>query len=117
TTYAPGDSLLLFTDGIFETRAPGGPETWGEENLRSGFVRHGRHAPRDQVAAILGEAADFRGVRDFEDDVSVLVARLGAPRPSFREKPEPPTRARAAQPNSPRLVQAREGTRARKRPR
>ena len=69
------------------------------------------------MAAILGEAADFRGVRDVEDDVSLLVARLGAPRPSFREEPEPPKRARAAQPNSPQLVQAREGTRAQKRPR
>ena len=88
TTYAPGDSLLLFTDGIYEIRAPGGPEIWGEENLRSGFVRHGRHAPEDVMAAILGEAARFRGVRDFEDDVSLLVARLGDSPPSFREPSE-----------------------------
>jgi serine phosphatase RsbU (regulator of sigma subunit) len=106
TSYAPGDSLLLFTDGIVETRAPGGPETWGEENLRSGFVRHGRHAPGDVVAAILGEAADFRGVRDFEDDVSLLVARLGVPRPSFRETSEPPFRV-APGPEGP--PQASEG--------
>jgi sigma-B regulation protein RsbU (phosphoserine phosphatase) len=116
TTYAPGDSLLLFTDGIFEARAPGGSEIWGEDNVRSGFMRHGRRAPGDVVAAILGDAADFRGVRDFEDDVSLLVARLGVPRPSFHETSEPPERAHAAQPDSAGL-QARAGTSARKRPR
>ncbi|MHC4849225.1 MAG: PP2C family protein-serine/threonine phosphatase [Planctomycetota bacterium] len=84
TTYAPGDSLLLFTDGIFETRAPGRPGVWGEENLRAGFVRHSRRAPGDLIAAILGEAKEFRGAPDFEDDVSLLVARLGASRPSER---------------------------------
>jgi serine phosphatase RsbU (regulator of sigma subunit) len=85
TTYAPGDSLLLFTDGIFETRAPGRPGIWGEENLRAGFERHALHAPEDAVAAILGEAIDFCGIREFDDDVSLLVARLGVPRNSSRE--------------------------------
>jgi serine phosphatase RsbU (regulator of sigma subunit) len=117
TTYAPGDSLLLFTDGIFETRARGGSETWGEENLRAGFVRHGLHAPGDMMAAILAEATDFHGGRDFADDVSLLVARLGVPRPSFRDTSEPPERASAAQPDSAGLVQARDGARARQRPR
>jgi hypothetical protein len=58
------------------------------------------------VAAILGEAADFRGVRDFEDDVSLLVARLGVPRPSFRETSELPFRV-APGPEGP--PQASEG--------
>ena len=89
TTYAPGDSLLLFTDGVFEARAPGTPQSWGEENLLSGFLRHGRRAPGDVVAAILSEAKDFRGVPDFDDDVSLLVARLGVPRPSVNETSEP----------------------------
>jgi len=51
------------------------------------------------------------------DDVSLLVARLGVPRPSVRETSEPPERADAVQPNFARLVHAREGTRAPKRPR
>ena len=89
TTYADGDSLLLFTDGIFEARAPGKPEMWGEERLRSGFLCHTRHAPGDVVAAILEEAVGFRGVRDFDDDVSLLVAHLGVPRSSFREPSGP----------------------------
>jgi serine phosphatase RsbU (regulator of sigma subunit) len=76
-TYAAGDSLLLFTDGVCEIRAPGHPQFWGEESLRSAFMRHSRHAPKAAVAAILDEAADFRGGHDFDDDVSLLVARLG----------------------------------------
>jgi serine phosphatase RsbU (regulator of sigma subunit) len=88
TTYAPGDSLLLFTDGIFEARAPGQPGVWGEENLRAGFERHASHSPQDAVAAILGEATDYRGVGEFDDDVSLLVARLGVSRNSCRETSE-----------------------------
>ena len=86
TTYAPGDRLLLFTDGLFEVRAHGGG-IWGEESLRSAFVGFGRHSPQGVVAEILREAARFGGVRAFDDDVSVLVAQLGIRSPSFRTPP------------------------------
>jgi sigma-B regulation protein RsbU (phosphoserine phosphatase) len=76
TAYAPGDALLLFTDGVFEIRAPGG-RIWGEESLRSLFVSLSRSAPEVVVAEILREAAHFHGARIFEDDLSLMVARLG----------------------------------------
>jgi len=86
TTYAPGDTLLMFTDGVFEVRAPNG-RIWGEESLRSLFVSLSRSAPSIVVAEILREAAGFRGVRTFEDDVSLMVARLGISSPSFHVTP------------------------------
>lgn len=113
TTYEPGDSLLLFTDGIFEARPPGGGETWGEESLRSAFMRLGTHAPDALVTAILGEASDFRRDPNFEDDVSLLVARLGVPSASSRETSEPPERTQAAQPDSAGFVHVSEGAGAR----
>jgi serine phosphatase RsbU (regulator of sigma subunit) len=76
TDYSPGDALLLFTDGVFEIRTPGG-RIWGEESLRSLFVSLSRSAPEVVVAEILREAAHFHGARIFEDDVSLMVARLG----------------------------------------
>ena len=97
TTYEPGDTLLLFTDGIFEARAPGGRELWGEGSLRSEFVRHGRHAPEVLVATILDKAAGFRGVRGFEDDVSLLAARLGVASPSLPDPQSSPGRMKVLQ--------------------
>jgi len=75
-TYSPGDRLLLFTDGLFEVRAPGGG-IWGEESLMSALVRVRRREPELVVSEILREADAFRGVRAFEDDVSLLMAEFG----------------------------------------
>lgn len=95
TTYAPGDSLLLFTDGVPEVRSPNG-RIWGEESLRSLFVSLSRSAPSVVVTEILRKAAGFRGVQTFdddvslkifEDDVSLMVARLGVSSPSFHVTP------------------------------
>lgn len=79
-TYAPGDTLLLFTDGLFETRAPDG-EIWGQERLRSLFLDHSHSTPEVAVDKILGGANGFRDARTLDDDVSLMVARLGPRRP------------------------------------
>lgn len=76
TDYAPGDTLLLFTDGVFEVRAVDG-RIWGEESLRSRFARMRGATPGAMAADVLREAARFHGLGAFDDDVSVMVARLG----------------------------------------
>jgi Amt family ammonium transporter len=78
TTYDPGDTLLLFTDGLFEVAESGkGHEMWGEEKLKSLFVRLGRRDPEVVAEAILAEVSRYRGAHPSEDDVSMVVARLG----------------------------------------
>jgi sigma-B regulation protein RsbU (phosphoserine phosphatase) len=95
TTYAPGDTLLLFTDGLFEVSAPNG-ELWGDEALKSLFVRVGRSAPEVVVAEVLREATGFRGAPAFADDVSLMVARLGTQSPLLDAlEPAPSERAQA----------------------
>ena len=80
TTYEPGDTLLLFTDGVFEVMKPGeGREIWGEEELQSLFLSLGRSAPDVVADAILTEVTKYRGAHPSEDDVSMVVARLGTP--------------------------------------
>ena len=79
TTYDPGDTLLLFTDGLFEVVESGrGHEMWGEEKLKALFVRLGRGDPGVVAETILTEVSGYRGSHPSEDDVSMVVARLGA---------------------------------------
>ena len=80
TTYDPGDTLLLFTDGLFEVMESGkGRERWGEEKLKSLFVHLGRSAPEVVAERILAEVSRYGGAHPSEDDVSMVVARLGTP--------------------------------------
>jgi serine phosphatase RsbU (regulator of sigma subunit) len=78
TTYDPGDTLLLFTDGLFEVVESGkGQEIWGEEKLKSLFAQLGHRDPAVVAEAILDEVSRYRGAHPSEDDVSMVVARLG----------------------------------------
>lgn len=73
----PGDALLLYTDGLFESRDAGG-ELWGEDRLREAFAR--RAAAGGSSRAVLeGLFADLRahvGSRPMDDDVTALLLRV-----------------------------------------
>ncbi|MEU2289122.1 PP2C family protein-serine/threonine phosphatase [Streptomyces sp. NPDC013178] len=81
----PGDSVLLFTDGLFEGRA-GVSARLGEDNLLRLAARHAGLAGEDfvdaLVADVMAEAAPFGGLTD---DVAVLHLgwnpRRSPPRP------------------------------------
>ena len=77
-TYEPGETLLLFSDGLYEVRgAASAQELWGEARLKSLFARLGSGDPSVTAERILAEVKGF-SPQPFEDDVSLLVARLGA---------------------------------------
>jgi serine phosphatase RsbU (regulator of sigma subunit) len=78
---APGDSAVLFTDGLTEARAPSGEE-WGEERLLSGISGRAAEEPGRLLKAIVASASDFTGGRGFEDDVCVVCLTSLAPRPA-----------------------------------
>ena len=73
TRLAPGDAVLLYTDGV--TEAAGRGEQFGETRLRMAFDDR---SPRDLVdgiyAAVRAHAGDARG-----DDVTLVVVRAGGP--------------------------------------
>jgi serine phosphatase RsbU (regulator of sigma subunit) len=82
--YIPGDLLVLFTDGLYEVRSGGEGDLLGEEGLVSlvGSAVSGHPEacdPEGLATEILRGVAAYRGDGAFQDDVCLLVARLGAP--------------------------------------
>jgi len=76
--YEPGDTLLLFTDGLYEVKEPAGQrEMWGEHALMSYFARVGQGDPDVVADRILEASQAHRGPDSADDDVSLVVVRLG----------------------------------------
>ncbi|HYO16007.1 MAG TPA: PP2C family protein-serine/threonine phosphatase [Thermoanaerobaculia bacterium] len=74
---APGDLLVLSTDGVSETLDPHGRE-YGSgrlERIVAKGVEKG-NPPREILDAVLADLADFRGRAEPEDDVTLVVVRV-----------------------------------------
>lgn len=73
--YSSGDRLYIYSDGITECENPEG-EMFGSERLRV-FVEETRHLSIGEVLKQLDERiSQWRGIAEFEDDVSLLVLEL-----------------------------------------
>jgi hypothetical protein len=71
----PGDTVLLYTDGVVETLEPGG-DSYGFERLRQGLAPGGAsQAIHDRL---LRELDRFRGDEPVYDDRSLVVVTRGA---------------------------------------
>lgn len=79
TRLGPGDTLVLFTDGLFEILSGGDGAILGESGLRQRIAGLAGLAPTLMAGEILQELADFQGASKFEDDVSLMVARFLKP--------------------------------------
>jgi sigma-B regulation protein RsbU (phosphoserine phosphatase) len=76
-TLAPGDALLLYTDGVTEARNAAG-EFFGEERLRRALARGAGAEPAALLRAIRDAVAEFAGPGRNRDDVTmVAVTRAG----------------------------------------
>lgn len=73
---APGDRILLFTDGVTEQTCEN--DAFGEERLFA-FLQGKSHLESEALTSeILGELARFAHKKDFDDDVTICVMeRLG----------------------------------------
>ena len=69
---APGDQLVLYTDGVFEL--PGADGRFGEERLVSVLAGAGR--PEEAVDTTRSALSDFSGGR-FPDDMAMVVLQRG----------------------------------------
>jgi len=73
-TLGPGETLLLYTDGLSESRGPSGEE-YGVDRLVATLSKRRDLAPGDLVAACLEDAAAFRTGVARADDLTVLAIR------------------------------------------
>lgn len=69
----PGDELVLYTDGVTESRDPSGV-FFGETGLRETLVREMDTDVHDMADAIMNTLYDFTGGR-LDDDVAIMALR------------------------------------------
>lgn len=89
TTLAPGDSLVLFTDGLFEVLSGEDGTLLGEPGLRKRVEGLAGLAPALMAGEILHDLAAFQGRSTFEDDVTLMVARWNGPPAGPAPEPVP----------------------------
>ena len=70
----PGDTVLIGTDGIWETRNPAG-EFFGKQRLRDLVAALTDRCAEEIRQAVVDAVAAFRQVRPQEDDVTLVVIR------------------------------------------
>jgi serine phosphatase RsbU (regulator of sigma subunit) len=80
----PGDTLVLYTDGITESFNPDGEE-FGEQRLIASLLTHRELPPKAAIASIVEEVESFSSHRQ-HDDITLIVAKCkgGEPLPLFR---------------------------------
>lgn len=72
---APGDTFILHSDGVYETRNPAG-DSYGIERLEQVVREQGGGEAESLRDAILRDVAKFRDGLEPDDDVTVVVCRL-----------------------------------------
>jgi len=71
---APGDSVLLVTDGLFEWPNLAG-EAYGLERLRASILAHSREPAEEMIRNLYAAAQGWVGGMPQEDDVTIVVVR------------------------------------------
>ncbi|WP_329043450.1 SpoIIE family protein phosphatase [Streptomyces sp. NBC_00178] len=74
TQLSPGDTLLLYTDGLTEARTGPGRELYGEDALRAFTAAQPPAGPKALITALTGLLAGFGDGLD--DDTALLALRL-----------------------------------------
>lgn len=72
----PGDTFVLHSDGIYETHNAN-DESYGLDRLERVIGEHEGDTAESLRDAILSDVATFRGTREQDDDVTVVVCRVG----------------------------------------
>ncbi|MGE0191995.1 MAG: PP2C family protein-serine/threonine phosphatase [Planctomycetota bacterium] len=72
----PGDTVLCFTDGVFEILRGGHGEVLGEQGLGERLQALGPLEPSLILGELLQDLADFQGRTQFDDDITLLVTRF-----------------------------------------
>jgi sigma-B regulation protein RsbU (phosphoserine phosphatase) len=73
-TLSPGDSLVLYTDGVTDNMAPDG-QFYGEERLQILLEKHVGHHAEEMLCALDEAMSNFRQGLSLADDITVLTVR------------------------------------------
>lgn len=73
---APGDSVFLYTDGLFELTNPFGDE-YGMDRLRNFMRKHIASPAPEFFEELLRDTQQFAGTTEFPDDVCLLSVEIG----------------------------------------
>lgn len=73
--FAAGDVFVLHTDGLYETR-DAADEVYGLERLERIVAEHGGVSAQALRDAIVRDVTAFRGSREQDDDVTVVVCKI-----------------------------------------
>jgi hypothetical protein len=71
----PGDVIVLHSDGIYETRNPA-DDVYGLDRIAQVIRDQGGGTAEELREALLADVATFRGTREQDDDVTLVVCRL-----------------------------------------
>jgi hypothetical protein len=77
----PGDTLVLFSDGVTDAENPAG-EQYGEERLLEALAGSGRRSSDEVLERVLASVRSFTSEQPPADDVTVLVIRYGGAAPA-----------------------------------
>ncbi len=70
--FRPGDSLLMYSDGLSEAMDLAQNE-FGEDRLRALWGEHGARRPEEVIRLVFDRIADFRGRAGQSDDMTIVV--------------------------------------------
>jgi sigma-B regulation protein RsbU (phosphoserine phosphatase) len=71
---APGDVVLMFSDGVVEASSPAG-DPYGTAGLHT-VIAHATSSASDLVTRVLADLADFQGSCMQQDDVTVVALQV-----------------------------------------
>ncbi|MCI3920991.1 SpoIIE family protein phosphatase [Paenibacillus sp. TRM 82003] len=75
-TLSPGETLVLYTDGITEAENGNG-EWFTTEGLLASLAACGGRAPGEVTSALLGRVQSFAAGKPQSDDIAVMAVRFG----------------------------------------
>jgi sigma-B regulation protein RsbU (phosphoserine phosphatase) len=88
-TLAPGETLILYTDGCTEAFAPDGRTMYGVGRLRHA-LSHGGDGPLKPMAeGVRDRVVHFSGSSELQDDVTLLILRRNAAHSADRKSGRP----------------------------
>lgn len=74
-SFQPNSRLFMYTDGITETKNVA-DEEWGEEQLEAFLTQYDAVTGQELIEKLLAEIDQFRGERNYVDDLTLAVCSL-----------------------------------------